>query len=221
MGNYRNNGPSFSGMRTFRMFYRTKREPRTWLDESKSELRPEDRTVVSHRLLKLRATLKAKKQAKEIRDARIRRLMQGERAEHARKKQAKQIRDARINHLMRDVRSDIERKKKREARTVLAAKKAVLTAKRVTLRKERARNRRSQAIREIQHRARLREERKQRHLEKTLRQAEKARRKAEKKEVERVRVQTALAKQATQDRVKARKLRLNRLLKEIRRKRRG
>ena len=203
------------------MFYRTKREPRTWLDESKSELRPEDRTVVSHRLLKLRATLKAKKQAKEIRDARIRRLMQGERAEHARKKQAKQIRDARINHLMRDVRSDIERKKKREARTVLAAKKAVLTAKRVTLRKERARNRRSQAIREIQHRARLREERKQRHLEKTLRQAEKARRKAEKKEVERVRVQTALAKQATQDRVKARKLRLNRLLKEIRRKRRG
>jgi len=185
------------------MFYRTKREPRTWLNESKSELRPEDRTVVSHRLLKLRATLKAKKQAKEIRDARI-------------------------NHLMRDVRSGIERKKKREARTVLAAKKAILTAKRVALRKERARNRRSQAIREIQHRSRLREERKQRRLEKTLRQAEKARRKAEtdrrkaeKEEVERVRVQTALAKQATLDRVKARKLRLNRLLKEIQRKRRG
>ena len=221
MGSYRNNGPSLSGMRTFRIFHRTQREPIIWSNKTKSEFRPEDRTVVSHRLLKLRATLKAKKQAKEIRDARIRRLMQGERAEHARKKQAKQIRDARINHLMRDVRSDIERKKKREARTVLAAKKAVLTAKRVTLRKERARNRRSQAIREIQHRARLREERKQRHLEKTLRQAEKARRKAEKKEVERVRVQTALAKQATQDRVKARKLRLNRLLKEIRRKRRG
>ena len=208
-------------MRTFRIFHRTQREPIIWSNKTKAEFRPEGRNEVNHKLLKLRAALKTKKQAKEIRDARIRKLMQGVRAEHARKKQAKQIRDARINHLMRDVRSDIERKKKREARTVLAAKKAVLTAKRVTLRKERARNRRSQAIREIQHRARLREERKQRRLEKTLRQAEKARRKAEKEEVERVRVQTALAKQATEDRVKARKLRLNKLLKEIRRKRRG
>ena len=203
MGRYSNNGPSFSGMRTFRMFYRTKREPRTWLDDSKSELRPEDRTVVSHRLLKLRATQEAKKQAKEIRDARI-------------------------NDLMRDVRSEIARKKKREARTALASKKASLAAKRATLRKERARNRRSQAIQEIQYRSRLREERKQRRLEKTLRQAEKARRKAEtdrrkseEEEVERVRVQIALAKQATRDRVKARKLRLKRLLKEIQRKRRG
>jgi hypothetical protein len=203
MGRYSNNGPSFSGMRTFRMFYRTKREPRTWLNESKSELRPEDRTVFSHRLLKLRATLKAKKQAKELRDARISRLMQGVRDEHA-------------------------RKKKRETRTAQATKKAIQTAKRVTLRKERVRNRRSQEMREIHHRARLREERKQRRLEKTLRQAEKARReaetdrrKAEKAEVERIRVQTALAKQATRDRVKARKLRLNKLLKEIRRKRRG
>ena len=67
MGSFKNNGPSFSGMRTFRMFYRTKPEPRTWFSETKSELRPEDRTVVSHRLLKLRATLKAKKQAKEKR----------------------------------------------------------------------------------------------------------------------------------------------------------
>ena len=228
MGNYRNNGPSFSGMRTFRMFYRTKREPRTWLDESKSELRPEDRTVVSHRLLKLRATLKAEKQAKEIRDARIRRLMQGVRAEHARKKQAKQIRDARINHLMRDVRSDIERKKKREARTVLAANKAIMAKVRAKNREDRARDREWLLIRKLEKQSRLMEEREQRNIERSRRKAEDARRKAEKasrkaekEQRERIRVRKSLAKQASQDRVKARELRLAKLLKEIRRNRRG
>ena len=106
--------------------------------------------------------------------------------------------------------------------------KAVPAAKRAKPRGDRARNRRLLSIQEIQNPTRLREERKKRHLEKTLRQAEnasrkaeRARRKAEKVERERIRLQKALAKQATRDRVKARELRLNRLLKEIRRKRRG
>ncbi len=228
MGSYRNNGPSFSGMRTFRIFHRTQREPIMWSNKTKSEFRPEDRTVVSHRLLKLRATLKAKKQAKELRDARISKLMRGSRAEHARKKQAKQIRDARINDLMRDVRSEIARKKKREERAVLAANKAIMAEVRARNREDRARDREWLLIRKLQKQSRLEEEREKRNIERSRRKAEdarrraeKAKRKAEKEQRERLRVRKALARQASLHRVKARELRLAKLLKEIRRKRRG
>ena len=228
MGSYRNNGPSFSGMRTFRIFHRTQREPIIWSNKTKAEFRPEGRTVVSHRLLKLRATLKAKKQAKELRDARISKLMQGARAENARKKQAKQIRDARINDLMRDVRSEIARKKKRESNAALATQKAIMAEVRAKNRENRARDREWLLIRKLEKQSRLEEEREKRNIERSRRKAEDARRKAEKasrkaekEQRERIRVQKALAKQAVRDRIKARELRLNRLLKEIRRKRRG
>jgi hypothetical protein len=203
MGSYRNNGPSFSGMRTFRIFHRTRREPIIWSNKTKSEFRPEGRTEVDHKLLKLRAALKTKKQAKETRDARIRKLMQGVRAEH-------------------------ERKKKREERAVLAAKKAVMAEVRAQNREDRARDREWLLIRKISEQARRAEEREKRRTERSRmkaenarRKAEKARLKAEKEQRERIRVRKALAKQASLGRVKARELRLARLLKEIRRKRRG
>jgi len=203
MGNYRNNGPSLSGMRTFRVFYRTKREPIIWLNGTKSRLRREDRTIISPRLPKPRATLKTKKQAK-------------------------QIRDARINNLMRGVRSEIARKKKREDRAALRANRAVMAEVRARYRENRARDREWLLIRKISEQARRAEEREKRRIERSRmkaenarRKAEKARLKAEKEQRERIRVRKALAKQASLDRVKARELRLTRLLKEIRRKRRG
>lgn len=203
MGSYRNNGPSFSGMRTFRIFHRTQREPIIWSNKTKAEFRPEGRNEVNHKLLKLRAALKTKKQAKEIRDARIRKLMQGVRAEH-------------------------ERKKKREERAVLAANKAIMAKVRAKNREDRARDREWLLIRKLEKQSRLVEEREQRNIERSRRKAEDARRKAEKasrkakkEQRERIRVRKALAKQASQDRVKARELRLAKLLKEIRRKRRG
>jgi hypothetical protein len=203
MGNYRNNGPSLSGMRTFRVFYRTKREPIIWLNGTKSGLRREDRTIISPRLPKPRATLKTKKQAK-------------------------QIRDARINNLMRGVRSEIARKKKREEGAALRANRAVMAEVRARYRENRARDREWLLIRKISEQARRAEEREKRRIERSRMKAENARRKAEKARLkavkeqrERIRVRKALAKQASLDRVKARELRLTRLLKEIRRKRRG
>jgi len=202
MGSYRNNGPSFSGMRTFRIFDRTQRQPIIWSNKTMSDFRPEGRTEVNHKPLKLRATPKTKKQAKEIMDARIRKLMQGVRAEH-------------------------ERKIKREEHAVLAAKKAIMAEVRAKNREDRARFREWILFRKIREQSRREEEREKNRMIEALRKAENARRKAEtakrkaeKLHQERMRIRKALAKKADAERVKARARRLQRLLKDIRRKHR-
>ena len=136
-------------------------------------------------------------------------------------------RNERINDLMRGVRGEIARKKKREARDVLVAKKALKAEERAIIREERTRDKDWLLIRRIHEQSRREEERKRTSLEKSRRKAEKARRKAEKtrrkaekEQKERIRVRKALVRQATVERVKARQRRLQRLLRDIKLKRR-
>jgi hypothetical protein len=232
MGNYSNNGPSFSGMRTWKPFYFPKRGPKTWFQELKAEFRREDREIAAQRRMKRWATLQEKKGAKPkgaAQDLRRRLYRPTKPMDSAKLAQlrAEKARNSRINDLMRDVRGEIARKKKREERAVLAAKKAIMSEVRAKNREDRARFREWILFRKIREQSRRKEEREKnrmiealRKAENARRKAEKAKRKAEKLHQERMRVRKALARQADAERVKARARRLQRLLRDIRRKHR-
>jgi hypothetical protein len=227
MGNYSNNGPSFSGMRTWKPFYFPKRGPKSWFQQLKAEFRREDRERAAQRRMRRLAKLQAKSGGKS------KSAVKGERRQLYRptkpldpaklaQRQAEKTRNERINELMRGVRGEIARKKKREARDVLAAKKAIKAEERAIIREERARDKEWLLTRRIHEKSRLEEERERKNNEKSRRKAEdarrkaeKARRKAEKEQKERIRVRKALARQATIERVKARQRRLQRLLRDI------
>ena len=220
MGNYSNNGPSFSGMRTWKPFYFPKRGPKSWFQQLKAEFRREDRERAAQRRMRRLAKLQAKSGGKS------KSAVKGERRQLYRptkpldpaklaQRQAEKTRNERINELMRGVRGEIARKKKREARDVLAAKKAIKAEERAIIREERARDKEWLLTRRIHEKSRLEEERERKNNEKSRRKAEDARRKAEKEQKERIRVRKALARQATIERVKARQRRLQRLLRDI------
>ena len=232
MGNYSNNGPSFSGMRTWKPFYFPKRGPKTWFQELKAEFRREDRERAAQRRMKRWAKLQKKRGAqtkgstKGVRHRLYKPTKPVDPAKLA-QLQAEKVRNARINDLMRDVRGEIARKKKREERAVLAAKKAIMAEVRAKNREDRARIKEWLLFRKFREQSRREEEREKKRLNEALRKAEnarskaeKAKRKAEKIHQERMRVRKALAKKADAERVKARARRLQRLLKDIRRKHR-
>jgi len=232
MGNYSNNGPSFSGMRTWKPFYFPKRGPKTWFQELKAEFRREDRERAAQRRMKRWAKQQEKKGAKpkgSAKGVRCRSYRPTKPMDPAKlaKLRAEKVRNARINDLMCDVRGEIARKKKREERAVLAAKNAIAAEVRAKNREDRARIREWLLFRKLREQSRREEEREKKRLNEALRKAERARRKAEKAKrkaeklhQERMRVRKALAKKADTKRVEARARRLQRLLRDIRRKHR-
>ena len=219
-------------MRTWKPFYFPKRGPKTWFQELKAEFRREDRERAAQRRMKRWAKLQEKKGAKPKGSTKgVRRPfyrptkpMNPAKLAHL---QAEKARNTRINDLMHDVRGEIARKKKQEERAALAAKKAIMAEVRAKNREDRARIREWLLFRKLEKQSRLVEEREKKRLnealrkaENTRRKAEKAKRKAEKLHQERMRVRKVLAKKADAERVKARARRLQRLLKDIRRKHR-
>jgi hypothetical protein len=207
-------------MRTWKPFYFPKRGPKSWFQQLKAEFRREDRERAAQRRMRRLAKLQAKSGGKS------KSAVKGERRQLYRptkpldpaklaQRQAEKTRNERINELMRGVRGEIARKKKREARDVLAAKKAIKAEERAIIREERARDKEWLLTRRIHEKSRLEEERERKNNEKSRRKAEDARRKAEKEQKERIRVRKALARQATIERVKARQRRLQRLLRDI------
>ena len=236
MGNYSNNGPSFSGMRTWKPFFFPRRGPKTWFQELKAEFRREDREQASInrkkailRLSKLRATLKAKKQAKAAKSLKRKRWREKAKSRPVdpakfRRMKAEKERNKRISNLLRAAKAEQLRKQLQAERARKWAEGAPMREERRRMREELARQRRE--LKELQLKTKVRvlvRQRRQR-LAKLLREVAlegKSRRQRELAAKEKIRQEKLKARQLIRDRQVARERRLNELLREIRKKRHG
>ena len=234
MGNYSNNGPSFSGMRTWKPFYFPKREPKTWLQKIKAGLRHEDREQARLnrkkailRLSKLRATLKAKKQAKakeSLQRKRWRAKAKSRPVDPAKLRlmQAESERNKRIKNLLRAAKAENKRKQLKAERARQWAEGAPMREMRKRMREKLARQRRERKELQLKTKVRVLVRQRRQRLAKLLEEVAlegKSRRQRELAAKEKIRQERLKARQLIRDRQVARERRLNMLLKGISKKR--
>ncbi len=234
MGNFSNNGPSFSGMRTWKPFYFPKREPKTWFQEIKAELRREDweqaklgREKAALRLSKLRATLKAKKQAKAKKALQRKQWRANAKSRPVdpaklRRMQADRERNKRITNLLRSAKAEIKRKQLKAERDRQWAEGAPMRKKRKRMREKLARQRKQRKELQMKTKVRVLVRQRRQRLAKLLRavaSVSKSRRQRELAAKEKIRQGRLKVRQLIRDRQAARERRLNNLLKGIRKKR--
>ena len=236
MGSYSNNGPSFSGMRTWKPFYFPERQPKTWLQKIKAGLRHEDREQARLnrkkailRLSKLRATLKAKKQAKAKKSLQRKRWRAKAKSRPVdpaklRLMQAESERNKRIKNLLRSAKAEDKRKQLKAERARQWADGAPMREMRKRMREKLARQRRERKELQLKTKVRVLVRQRRQRLAKLLEEValeRKSRRQRELAAKEKIRQDRLNTRQLIRDRQVARELRLAKLLKEIRRKRRG
>lgn len=234
MGNYSNNGPSFSGMRTWKPSYFPKREPKTWLQKIIAGLRHEDREQARLnrkkaviRLSKLRATLKAKKQAKakkalQRKQWRAKAKSRPVDPAKLRRMQADKERNKRITNLLRSAKAEIKRKQLKAERDRQWAEGAPIRKKRKRLREKLARQRKQRKELQMKTKVRVLVRQRRQRLAKLLRAVaseSKSRRQRELAAKEKIRQDRLKVRQLIRDRQAARERRLNNLLNGIRKKR--
>jgi hypothetical protein len=234
MGNYSNNGPSFSGMRTWKPFYFPKREPKTWLQKIIAGLRHEDREQARLnrkkaviRLSKLRATLKAKKQAKakkalQRKQWRAKAKSRPVDPAKLRQMQADKERNKRITNLLRSAKAEIKRKQLKAERDRQWAEGAPMRKKRKRMREKLARQRKQRKELQMKTKVRVLVRQRRQRLAKLLRAVaseSKSRRQRELAAKEKIRQERLKARQLIRDRQVARERSLNKLLKGISKKR--
>jgi hypothetical protein len=234
MGSYSNNGPSFSGMRTWKPFYFPKREPKTWLQKIKAGLRHEDREQARLnrkkailRLSKLRATLKAKKQAKSKKALQRKQWRAKAKSRpldpvKLRRMQADRERNKRIKNLLRSAKAEVKRKQLKAERARQWAEGAPMREMRKRMREKLARQRRERKELQLKIKVRVLVRQRRQRLAKLLEEVAlegKSRRQRELAAKKKIRQERLKARQLIRDRQVARERRLNKLLKGISKKR--
>ena len=234
MGNYSNNGPSFSGMRTWKPFFFPRRGPKTWFQELKAQFRHEDREQARInrkkailRLSKLRATLKAKKQAKAAKSLQRKRWRAKAKSRPVdpaklRRMQADRERNMRIKSLLRSAKAEDKRKQLKAERARQWAEGAPMREMRKRMREKLARQRREHKELQMKTKVRVLVKQRRQRLAKLLREValeSESRRKRELAAKEKIRQERLKARQLVLDRQVAREQRLNKLLKGIIKKR--
>jgi hypothetical protein len=234
MGSYSNNGPSFSGMRTWKPFYFPERQPKTWLQKIKAGLRHEDREQARLnrkkailRLSKLRATLKAKKQAKAKKSLQ-RKLWRAKVKSRPvdpaklRLMQAVSERNKRIKNLLRAAKAEYKRKQLKAERAKQWEEGAPMRKKRKRMREKLARQQRARKELHLKTKVRALVKQRRQRLAKLLKEVafeRKSRRQRELAAKEKIRQDRIKARQIIRDRQVARERRLSKLLKDISQKR--
>lgn len=182
MGNYSNNGPSFSGMRTWKPFFFPRRGPKTWFQELKAQFRHEDREQARInrkkailRLSKLRATLKAKKQAKAAKSLQRKRWRAKAKSRPVdpaklRRMQADRERNMRIKNLLRSAKAEDKRKQLKAERARQWAEGAPMREMRKRMREKLARQRREHKELQMKTKVRVLVKQRRQRLAKLLRE---------------------------------------------------